>query len=154
MMLSPMVVQAGSNLNPSVLPVNSMPYGMTYGEWSVKWWHWAVSIPTATNPLLDPTGEHCNVGQSGNVWFLAGTAGSGSATRTCAIPAGKAIFLPILNQFDCCESGQTVADMRKNVTYQIDNVTSMDFKLDGVSLQNLFSYRSPSPGTFDLIPSR
>lgn len=150
LMLLSQMVMAASNQNPGVLPINSKPYDFSYGEWGVKWWQWAVSIPAATNPLLDTTGEYCNVGQSGNVWFLAGTIG-GSATRTCTIPAGKAIFLPIINQFDCCESDQTVADMRKNVTYQIDNVTNMDFKLDGVSLQNLFSYRSPSSGTFDLI---
>jgi hypothetical protein len=148
MVLAPMVM-AAANQNPGVLPINSKPYGLSYGEWSIKWWQWAVSIPAATNPLIDTTGEFCGEGQSGNVWFLAGTTG-GSATRTCTIPAGKAIFLPIVNQFDCCEEGQTVDDMRKNVTYQIDNVTSMDFKLDGVPLQNLFSYRAPSPGTFEL----
>ncbi len=150
LMLAPTVTQASSNPNTNVLTVDSTPYGMMYGEWSVKWWQWAVSIPAATNPLTDTKGQFCDVNQSGNVWFLAGTTG-GSATRTCTIPAGKAIFLPIVNQFDCCESGQTVDDMRKNVTYQIDNVTSMDFKLDGVSMQNLFSYRAPSPRIFDLI---
>lgn len=133
-----------SNLNTGILPSDSKPYGLTYGEWSAKWWQWALSIPSTTNPLTDTTGEFCGENQSGNVWFLAGTIG-GSATRTCTIPAGKAIFLPIVNQFDCCESGQTVEDMRKNVTFQIDNVTSMTFDLDGVHLKNLLNYRAQSP---------
>ena len=37
------------------------------------------------------------VGQSGSVWFLAGIFGGGSATRTCAVPAGKALYFPVLN---------------------------------------------------------
>ncbi len=45
MMLAPIVALADSNSNPGVLPVNSKPYGMTYGEWSAKWWQWAYSIP-------------------------------------------------------------------------------------------------------------
>jgi len=31
--------------NPGVLPPNSHAFGMTYNEWSAKWWQWAVNIP-------------------------------------------------------------------------------------------------------------
>jgi len=42
--------------------------GLTYGEWSVEWWQWALSLPTDAHPLFDtaPASE----GQVGNVWFL------------------------------------------------------------------------------------
>ena len=26
------------------------PYGLTYGQWTVLWWKWAMSIPKARNP--------------------------------------------------------------------------------------------------------
>ena len=44
----------------------------------------------------DTTGEFASLGQSGPVWFLAGTFGS-TVTRTVTIPAGKTLFFPILN---------------------------------------------------------
>lgn len=92
---SPFVSQTGVAANPKV-------YGKTYGEWSAAWWQWAGSIPSDTNPIADTTGEFCDLGQSGPVWFLAGTFG-GTAERTCTIPAGKAIFYPMINQvwIDC-----------------------------------------------------
>ena len=48
------------------------------------------------NPLLDQTGQNAALGQSGEVWFLAGTTG-GSAERTVTVPPGKALFFPIVN---------------------------------------------------------
>src|SRR5262245_42961061 len=53
----------------------------SFKELSAQWQQWRLSIPTPENPLLDPTGEHCMVGQRGAVWFLAGTSGGGAVTR-------------------------------------------------------------------------
>lgn len=87
--------QAG-NPNPGVIPINAKPHGLSYREWSARWWDWVLSIPPSMNPNLDTTGAFCTQGQSGHVWFLAETFG-GSATRTCAVPAGTMLFFPILN---------------------------------------------------------
>ena len=80
-------------------------YGKTYAEWTAEWWKWALSFPIDSNPITDKTGEFCDKGQSGPVWFLAGTLGE-SLERTCKIPAGKAIFYPLINivWIDCPES--------------------------------------------------
>lgn len=76
---------------------NAKVYGKTYGEWAAEWWKWALSFPADTNPILDDTGEFCDLGQSGPVWFLAGTFGATGVERDCAIPPGKAIFYPLIN---------------------------------------------------------
>ena len=34
-----------------------------------------------------------------NVWFLFGSLGTDPVERSCVIPADRAIFIPILNQF-------------------------------------------------------
>jgi hypothetical protein len=83
--------------DPLVFPPTSRPYGMTYEQWSARWWQWALATPRPTNPLLDTTGANCGVGQSGPVWFLAGTWGSGSVARSCTVPAGKALFFPVMS---------------------------------------------------------
>lgn len=71
-------------------------YGKTIGNWGHAWWQWALNFPTADNPILLDGNVDCSAGQSGKVWYLAGTFG-GSADRTCSIKKGKAIFFPLLN---------------------------------------------------------
>ena len=93
--------QVGSGTSSSgnlhIAPIKSHPHGRSYSEWIAEWWRWALEIPAAANPLLDETGEDCAEGQRGHVWFLAGTFGSGSVTRSCTIPAGTALFFPLAN---------------------------------------------------------
>src|SRR5438552_13367399 len=86
----------GRNSNPGVVPIGSYFDGQAYGEWSGAWWRWAYSIPADINPVADATGQFAAVGQSGPVWFLAGNFG-GTTVRTVTVPAGKALFLPIID---------------------------------------------------------
>jgi hypothetical protein len=146
--------QAQGNPNPGVLPVNSTPFGRTYGEWGASWWQWALSAPAATSPLLDPTGANCAEGQSGKVWYLAGTGG-GAVTRTCTVPRGKAIFFPIVNVvagsgvFDCEPTVPGVpcdlSTLRAIAASFMDNPMLLQAELDGRPLQNLSGYRVVSP---------
>lgn len=85
---------------PAVAPPQSRSHGTSYGEWAAAWWQWALGQPSDVNPVLDPTGEFCQVGQSGQVWFLAGTFG-GSVERTCAVRPGHALLFPVLNTAYC-----------------------------------------------------
>jgi hypothetical protein len=84
---------AGTSLaspNPSGGP-------MPYARLAADWWQWVLETPTADNPLLDTTGQFCEVNQKGKYWFLAGTLGSGVANRICTIPSGKSLFFPVVN---------------------------------------------------------
>jgi hypothetical protein len=144
-----------SHTNPGVVPVNATYAGRSYGEWVNKWWKWALQEPYATNPLLDPTGEDCAVGQSGKVWFLAGTFGSGTAERTCTIPAEKAIFFPVYNAFDSndSEGKRNFASVLKGARKQVRGVNG-SAAIDGRSVRNIKQYNveSPKPFSFTLGP--
>lgn len=88
------------NHDPKVIPPNLQPFGMSYGEWSARWWQWALSLPMPQNPFYDEGGNCGNGanGQLGPVWFLTGVINtSGKAVRNCTIPAGKALFFPLIN---------------------------------------------------------
>src|SRR5262249_10337841 len=76
-----------------IFPPGSEPYGLSYGEWSARWWQWLLQIPATTNPNLDSTGAHCTEGQSGHVWFLAGSFGTlpSPIIRNCTVPAGRSL---------------------------------------------------------------
>jgi len=77
---------------------NSRPYGLTYGQWTVKWWNWALSIPTEINPVFDDSGKFANASQKDpNVFFLAGTFDGATVQRRCTVPSGKAILFPVMN---------------------------------------------------------
>ena len=144
---------AGRNPNPGVLPIDSSPYGKSYGDWGAAWWSWALSFPADRNPLLDPTGEFGSQGQSGPVWFLAGTGG-GTVERTLTIPAGKGIFFPMLNvinDYPCPDPdfqpapGQTLEEfLTEGAVFFVDHATELALEVDGVALRNLFAYRATS----------
>jgi hypothetical protein len=138
----------GSGINQQLYPINSKPYGLTYGEWSAKWWQWAISIPTEDSPIVDRTGAKCAVGQNDpNVWFLAGTGG-GEAGRVCAIPAGKAIFFPVINMecsFTEFPDLKAESDLKKCAKDDQDKVTNLLATVDGVAIPDLKKYRVQSP---------
>ncbi len=160
MMLAPIIAQAdSSNLNPGILPPDSKPYGLTYGEWSAKWWQWALSIPTPDNSLVDDDGHNAANGQSGPVWFLAGkicviTCPVATADRSVDVPAGKALFFPILNaEADNLADPPTTyseAELRAFAKANMDSGENMVAEVDGVPVKGLESslttqYRVTSP---------
>jgi hypothetical protein len=132
---------------------------------SAEWWQWALSIPAPVHPLSfnDPkSASYCGVGQHGAVWFLGGTFDGSAAERSCTIPAGTAIFLPILNA-ECSEiegDGTTEAALSACAKDLIDEVTTVEASVDGVSLKNLknsrvqsqlFSFMLPPEDIFGLF---
>lgn len=139
--------ESSGSTNLGVFPPDSTPYGLTYGEWTAKWWQWAFSMPEALNPLIDDTGRNCANNQSGPVWFLAGTSG-GAVTRACTIPSGVGILIPIINV--ACDSAaepalDTEAELRSCAKADQDLVIGKEITIDGVSIANLDSYRFESP---------
>lgn len=97
-------------INPHGIPATANAFGKTYGEWSAAWWQWALSIPANEHPLFEK--GNCATGQSGPVWFIGGKFCASSSDigcvdpmnikveRSCTVPAGTALFFPILNGED------------------------------------------------------
>jgi hypothetical protein len=136
--------QPNGNSNPGVIPPGSHAHGLTYGEWSARWWKWALEQPAALSPLTDTTGANCAVGQSGSVWFLAGTLGSNEAvTRMCIIPPGTTLFFPVANAFYSAEG--TFAEMQARAIADVNTATDLSVTVDGKTLTNINSYRALSP---------
>lgn len=131
-----------------IYPINSKPYGLSYGEWSAKWWQWVMSTPGKDNPVTDETGEKCRVGQNDtNVWFLSGTGGE-KASRVCTIPSGKAILFPIINvecDYISNNSLKTESDLRQCAKDDQDKVRNLQATVDGINIPDLKSYRVQSP---------
>jgi hypothetical protein len=140
---------AGPDSNPRVFPPNSKPGGKSYGEWTVASERWLYSFPPdATNPALDQTGELAGVGQSGPVWFLPLSFG-GAVTYTLTVPAGKALFIPIIGALwinlpelgDAPWSDEQREFARSVLAPAVDNAFNLSCQIDGVEVTNLENYR-------------
>ena len=150
-MVSVILTARADSLNPGLYSVDSKPYGLTFPQWSEKWWNWMISIPQPQNPLNDETGKNCANGQNNpNAWFLTGT-GSGSVVRSCTIPTSKAILIqPAGNECSYAEnpSLKTESELR-SCAINGDQVNSIHVSIDGKDVQNLQNYIVQIP-LFDL----
>jgi hypothetical protein len=141
------------NSNPAVLPVQSHAYGLSYSEWSARWWQWFFSLPIDSSPLFGTA--DCSFGQSGPVWFLGGGP---SPRPNCTVPAGTALFFPIINA-ECSNlegNGTTDSDLRgcANFIESLIDPATLNATLDGVPLTSLSQYRVQSPlFTFGPLPA-
>jgi len=110
-----------------------------YSALAAQWWRWVLLQPEATNPVTDDTGEDCTNRQRGETWFLAGTFGGGSVTRSCTIPGDKELFFPLVNAFYCALAGdppeqRTVRFARGQVAFVEQGATGLSVTLDGKSV--------------------
>ena len=140
--------------------------GSTLAELTTQFWRWLYSIPLGVNPVIDTSGVNCGINQEGDVWFLAGPAGT--FTETCTIPAGKLIVSGVnefLDDYPCPPSipqqpapGQSLENFLMNdAASVIDGVTHPAAQLDGRSLTvrriktRLFSFTAAaSLAAFDI----
>jgi len=58
----------------NIFPIDSNPFGKSYGEWSVQWWQWLCEISKEKNPAYDKEGELTHINQNNpHVLFLCQT---------------------------------------------------------------------------------
>ncbi len=151
---------------------------------TADWWQWAFSIPNvpptvgdsiSIHPLVGDDGdnnlfEYCGVGQHGPVWFLGGDfSGSGEPfTRTCKVPAGKAILLAVINGECSTAEGDAnpsdpvlvkAKDLAKCARDQIEVVDVAEATLNGyplvvkkISTAKPFSVLFPPSNIIELAP--
>jgi hypothetical protein len=135
--------------------LHEQPFGKSWREWAASWCRWMLSIPKKKNPSLDSTGKYCSINQDNrNVWFLTGTFGNiGPIKRKCIIPAGKAIFFPVLVKEDSLAEDsdlKTGADLIKRCEQATNRLINIEAFIDDQRLEHLENYRVRSE-VFDLM---
>ena len=126
------------------------PYGLSYGEWSAKWWQWLLSIPRTTNPAFDSTGQNALINQrEQHVFFLCQTyEGVESVpSRKITISRNKGVFLPIINWVSLMEhDGKTDQELLNLARERMDVVANLEIKINGITVrEGLEKYRFLSP---------
>jgi hypothetical protein len=138
-------ISLADSINDGVYAVDSKPLGTSYEDWTIKFWQWLLSIPASKNPAVDQTGEFCQEKQNDDqpVFFLV-FSGSGGADRTCNIPAGKAILIPI-NVVECSlvemPTAKTEDELHTCATEDESSNPGLFLSVDGKEFKDLDKYR-------------
>lgn len=136
--------------------------GLSQAELSVRWWQWALSYPSSSNPLLDATGQFAHLGADQTpaahpgVFFLAGNLGD-NTPRSVTISAGQSIFFPLINAVSPIPIfGADEAAVRADAAASLGTASGLFTKLDNLDATlpsglNLLDFHQLSPpGTFPL----
>ena len=135
---------------PTILGPDEEYAGATLGEWMARWWQWTFSFSKDTSPSLDATGVLCGSGQSGPVFFLPVNYLGGRITRTCIVPAGMAIYVPV-GEGNCSTiepppfHGRNEEELQACATAVADAITEVTASINGEPVPDLELYRVSSP---------
>lgn len=139
---------------PHAPPVDSRVYaphsevhGKTMGQWTADWWKWATSFSVPNDPFTDATGANANLKQKGSVFFLAANAAA-PTERSFTVPGNKSLLIPLVSaELSQVEVGfdQTPAQVRQAAHDQALLIDNLHLSIDGVPVQNLFSFEEVSP---------
>jgi len=140
----------------SIFPPDSEPYGLTYDEHAQNFWKWLLSIPASENPMDDTKGDKCTVGQTNtnsSVFYLG--PGEGKIERTCTIPAGKGLLIPVMEveQSDKELPGASVEVLTNAAKQDQDSVNSLYLNIDNeeYTYDDLLKYRIQPTEPFQVI---
>ena len=140
--------------NLSIYPPNINPLGAPYSQWIQNWWQWILAIPKWCNPAMDPTGIHASIDQPDDaVFFLCQTMEGVKPfpIRRIQIPAGKSIFMPILNWVSILhEDGESDEELIYKAKKRMDLVGGLSVTVNGRRLEGLEKLRFQSP-IFDIF---
>lgn len=151
-----------SRTNPKPTQVPPLPYtpGSPEGL-AARWVQWVAAAGPVANPVEDETGKYAAENQPDDVWFLAGTSGK-TMTRTCVVPPGRDLFLPVFNMWFYPADGPPeqvsgVTEMMASASgsLAVDGValdpevisTPVPFIVAGARLNGVTSRKKPMPTT-------
>ena len=137
------------SLPVSILPIQSKPYGLVYGEWSVRWWQWFLSIPKSNSPAFDDDGSNVGIRQQYlPVLFLCQTYENSGVQpiRTISMPKNYSIFMPIINWISLLEhDAKTDQELLAVAKERMNVVRNLEFRVNGLQVTELMEYRVLSP---------
>jgi hypothetical protein len=136
--------------NPAVHPSEAVA-GKPQGDWTLAWWQWMATFGAEANPANDPSGDLCAKGQSGPVWFLAGSTGERRSLRRCHIPKGKYLFLPLIQSVVApLEAGTSAcSELMLRAAKITREASALVTDIDGLRIEQLDRYRQATPSCFN-----
>lgn len=135
-----------------LIPPTKPVAGASQEEWSKRWWRWALSFDDEDSPVADRDGRLCAEGQSGPVWFLAGTYGTARTVRSCRVPAGKTLFFPLINYvtFEPDDADESCASLKKRAAELTPAPDALVLEVNGKRFSGLAAHRQATRRCFHI----
>jgi hypothetical protein len=143
----------------NIFPPNGKPYGLPIDKHIENFWKWQISMPAepeGEHPISDLTGEKCTKGQSNSsspVFYLSG-AGGKTVNRTCEVPAGKGLLIPVMTVVATEKEypGSSTANLANIAIEDQDTVMALSLDINGkkYSFDDLKKFRNTT-GEFEVI---
>ncbi len=113
---------------------NTNPYNLSFEDHVEKYWQWIISIPSDVSPVNDKTGDRCGYDQFNSTFpvFYLSDAGGGKAERSCKVPLGKGLLIPLMT-VEVSEKevpNVSIEDLHKIAKKDQDSVTSLYLKIN------------------------
>jgi hypothetical protein len=135
----------------AILQPEEVVGGASQAVWSARWWQWASSFQYSESPIADRTGDRCDAGQSGSVWFLAGALGSVPVRRRCTVPVGTHLFFPIVNFSVTADSAAADCDqLTRRAKDSTDQANALALIVNDREVRDLVAFRQATPECFNL----
>lgn len=117
-----------------LFPIDSRPFGLSYEDYVKNYWKLMLSIPAVNNTMNDEAKVTCTNEQdisNTSIFYLPSNLG-GKSERTCKIPEGLAIFIPIIMvEFSTKEAPSlTISELHDSAKSDQDQVSSLYLKVD------------------------
>ncbi|RZJ10076.1 MAG: hypothetical protein EOP39_09680 [Rubrivivax sp.] len=146
-------MQAAAQQAPPLIPPAQVVAGASQEEWSKRWWRWALSFDDEESPVADRDGRFCAEGQSGPVWFLAGTYGTARTTRTCRVPAGKTLFFPLVNNvaYEPDDADESCASLKQRAARLTPAPDALLLEVNGKRFKGLAAHRQVTRRCFKIV---
>lgn len=145
-------------LNPGVYSKDAAPYGISFEDWTIKFWQWLLSIPADISPIGDRTGQFCSINQDESlpVFFLSFGDGQGlvEVNRDCTIPANKSILVPV-NVVECSfmeYDVKTIEELRLCAHEDESSNPQAELWVNGNEIKDVLKYRIPSKAFSVTLP--
>jgi hypothetical protein len=150
------ILPSAASGSVNIFTPDDNPYNLTYSDHIKNFWKWILKIPGIDNPINDISGKNCATGQSNvnsSVFYLAFNNG-GYSERTCTVPAGRGLFIPVM-QVETSDKevpNVSVEDLASSSKKDQDSVNSLYLQIDGKEYKygDLIKYRTRTDG-FDVI---
>lgn len=114
-------------------------------------WRWLQARDPKQHPALDRSGQFCAEGQSGAVWFLAGGAAADRIERTCSVPFGSNIVVPVITaMFPSADLAtcKATAEVTKLAPYSMQNSF---FEINGKRFDRLQGYSASQSNCGEVV---
>jgi hypothetical protein len=123
----------------TIYPIDSKPFGYSYSRWSERWWRWLLSIPQKISPAFDITGSNTKLNQNNpNIFFLCQTIEGIERipTRRTTVPAGRAIFMPIINWISVLDiDGKNEDELHFVARDKMDKAANLEVEINGAIIE-------------------